>query len=126
MGIPALPAQRPVSQAAEALFADLDSAAAALRLLGDQLGLDGSADRVSRHARDVLTGAVTLPGKSNALDAAWRTVDAEGGTYEPGDTEAAERARLIKIACDAIERLGGMDPAKRLRAAQSTQQSEAA
>lgn len=62
----------------------------------------------------------------HTLDTAWRIVDAEGGAFEAGDTLGTKRARLIKTACDAIEALGGMDPAQRAQLAAGNHQQRSA
>jgi len=52
--------------------------------------------------------------REDALDAAWRAVDAEGGVGAH-----PEYATALDHACTAIERLGGMDPVLR-RAARTS------
>ena len=71
----------------EQLFADLDTAAIALRLMGTEhprLKLERIAARVSAHAREVLSGAVRISPRWGET-IAQRSVGGESGAEEGAD-----------------------------------------
>jgi len=50
-----------------------------------------------------------------ALDMAWRVVDALGGTFDKSDPRSCGYDEALGNACDAISKLGAMEPAERRR-----------
>lgn len=52
-------------------------------------------------------------GRRDALDDAWREINAQGGYASPDDLEGTAHNKAVLAALDIIEGLGGMDPLQR-------------
>jgi len=53
---------------------------------------------------------MSTPDYQAALDAAWRAVDALGGTFDENDLGEVRYADALEDACRAIKKLGARDP----------------